>query len=234
MMIFALGKKPVLAQFVKRVNRFTVEVTIDGYSELAHLPNSGRLRSILQTGHPCWVTQTEKAVRKTRYDLLAMELPAGPVLVDARLPGQVISTALMQQALHPLAGYDRIKSEYVYGKSRLDFFLQGEGLPPCLVEVKSASDYAKDIARFPDAPSTRARRHLQELRLAVENGWRGVVLLAAQMPWAIGVQLNSETDPEFVEVARQAHVAGVEFYAYVVSVRLPEGIELGDAIPVHF
>ncbi len=226
--------KPQVAQFVTKVNRFTVEVIVDGVGQAAHLPNSGRLLSILQPGQACWVTPVQSTARKTNYDLLAMELPAGPVFVDSRLPGLVIKDALLKHEICSLAGYDRVKPEYRYGNSRVDFLLQGPNLAHCLLEVKSASDYSEAVAKFPDAPSERARRHLTELMSAVAEGWRGVALLAAQMPWATCVQLNGSIDPGFVAVAREARSAGVEFLAFVFHPCLPHGVQLGRQIPVEF
>ena len=224
---------PQPAVFLGRVNRFVVQVLIEGLVELAHLPNSGRLTSVLEPHRPCWVIRRDGAKRKTRFDLLAIETALGPVVVDAQLPGKLLLAAWKEGAIAELRRFSQVKPEYRLGKSRLDFAFWADEGPPCLVEVKSAADFSRGVARFPDAPSSRARRHLQELEQSLEKGCQASVVLIAQMPWAEEIELNKAIDPEFVAMAEQAAGRGVNFWGFATEVNLPLSISLGRRIPVR-
>ena len=68
----------------------------------------------------------------------------------------------------------RIKPEYKYGNSRIDFLVETEE-KKVLIEVKGVTLKEGETARFPDAPSDRAVKHLEELIRAVEEGWEAYV-----------------------------------------------------------
>lgn len=220
------------AIFLRRINRFLVSINIEGEQQLAHLANSGRL-VFLRAGAPCWVVHRSGKGRKTQYDLLAMETEAGPVIVDARLPNYIVQAAWREGDLLELQPFDKMQAEYTYGNSRLDFaFWQSEKEALCLVEVKSAADWRDGYAYFPDAPSLRAGRHLQELTIAVQKGQQALVVFLAAMPKARGVVLNKDIDPGFVKLAREAQKAGVHLTAYAVQGELPGKLGLGERVPV--
>ncbi|MER3400646.1 MAG: hypothetical protein C4313_05885, partial [Thermoflexus sp.] len=56
------------ARFLRRLNRFVVEVRLGRRRALAHLPNSGRLHELLVPGYPVWLARRE-GLRRTRYDV---------------------------------------------------------------------------------------------------------------------------------------------------------------------
>lgn len=231
-MVLEFPKQPQRAVFSRRVNRFVVEAELAGRTVLAHLPNSGRLTAVLQPGRSCWLRPAGAADRKTGFDLLAVDTDLGTILVDSQLANHLVHAALTQRLLQGFQAYDLIRPEYRYGGSRLDFALSGEVGPTCLLEVKSAADYHDRVARFPDAPSLRAAKHLRELTAAAAVGYRAVSLFLAQMQWAEAVQLNESIDPLFVQAAREALAAGVELLAFTVVPGLPQGVGWGRAVPI--
>jgi len=231
-MLFEFAERPLEAIFLRRVNRFVVEVELAGELDTAHLPNSGRLSAVLVAGHPCWLRPTGTPGRKTAFDLLAVETRRGAVLVDSQLPNRLVSAALSARLLPGAEVYSQVKAEYRHGDSRLDFALFGESQPTCLVEVKSATDDHELVARFPDAPSLRAVKHLRELISVASRGYLAVVIFLAQMSWAEAVLLNESVDPLFVQTAREARAAGVRLLAFTLEPRLPVGVDWGTSIPV--
>jgi sugar fermentation stimulation protein A len=218
--------------YLGRSNRFVVEVLLDETVTVAHLPNSGRLTTVLSQGAACWLRPVDKQGRKTKFDLVAISTKLGTVLVDSQLPNILVQEAWRRQRLSDFLPYRHIQPEYRQGASRFDLALTGPGLPPCLVEVKSAADFQGDWARFPDAPSERAAKHMRELSQAATDGQRAAVIFLAQMPWAKAVVLNQQIDRQFVETAKQALDSGVQLLAYTIIPKLPQGIDWGDAIPV--
>ena len=155
--------------FLSRPNRFTALVDLDGETVAAHVANSGRLRELLQPGNPVYLAPASNSDRKTRYDLTLVELPSGLVSADARLPNALVAESIEAGVLSPFAGYDQLKREVQYGKSRLDMMLTAPN-GNCYVEVKSVTLVQEEQGLFPDAPTERGRRHVEELASAPIEG----------------------------------------------------------------
>ena len=233
----------VSATFVRRDNRFRVQVQIEGRTEAAHLPNSGRLGELLVAGRkvclaPADVRRNPK--RLTAYDMVLVEFGGRWVSVDARLPGHLVDEALCQGQLvvrqgsqAGLDGYTTVRREVRLGESRLDFRLEaGPGEGPCWIEVKSVTLVVAGVARFPDAPTLRGQRHVRELTRAVGKGERAAVVFVVQRDDAEYFVPHDEADPAFGRALREAAQAGVEVYAWRCRVSR-EAIQLADAIPVR-
>ncbi len=231
-MLFEFAARPLEATFLRRANRFVVEAELAGELVTAHLPNSGRLSAVLVAGRSCWLRPARTPGRRTAFDLLAIDTDRGTVLVDSQLPNRLVSAALDARLLPGADVYQRVKAEYRHGDSRLDFALFGESQPTCLIEVKSATDDHERVARFPDAPSPRAVKHLRELISAASSGYLTAVIFLAQMSWAEAVLLNESIDPLFVQTAGEARAAGVRLLGFTLEPQLPEGVDWGQSIPV--
>ena len=86
-----------------------------------------------------------------------------------------------------------IKKEVKLGKSRIDFMLDGTPL-----EVKGVSLVKDGLALFPDAPTERGTRHVNEI---IEH--RGIILFLIFRK-AERFAPNWETDPRFSEKLSEA------------------------------
>ena len=104
-------------------------------------------------------------------------------------------------------------------------------MPPVLVETKSVTLVRQGRALFPDAPTERGRRHLEELIRAHQQGWRTAVVFVIQRDDAHSFSPNDQTDPLFSETLRRASRQGVELLAYSCSVT-PSKIEIARRVPV--
>lgn len=62
-----------------------------------------------------------------------------------------------------------LRPECTYGNSRFDFYLETKENKMWL-EVKGVTLETEGVAMFPDAPSLRALKHVEELITARENG----------------------------------------------------------------
>lgn len=221
--------------FVRRDNRFRVQVQTGGRTVAAHLPNSGRLGELLVPGRRVWLAPADmrrNPRRRTAYDLALVEFAGRLVSVDARLPGRLVDEALRHGQLVGLEGYASVRREVRLGKSRLDFRLDaGPGKAPCWVEVKSVTLVVAGTARFPDAPTPRGQRHVGELMRAAERGERAAVVFVVQRDDAQQFAPHDEADPAFGQALREAAQAGVEVYAWRCRVSR-EAMRLIEAIPV--
>lgn len=197
--------------FVRRLNRFTAEVLIDGQEETVHVKNTGRLQELLVPKAKVTLQKVDDPKRKTAYDLISVYKPKLKwVNIDSLAPN-----ALMKQQLLSL-DYDRVKPEYTYGDSRMDFYMERDG-EKYLTEVKGctlASDLKRGIGLFPDAPTERGVKHLNELARAAQEGYHCQIVFVIQMNGIHLVFPNDETQPEFRQALVRAARAGVQVVYY--------------------
>lgn len=218
----------VPGRFVRRDNRFRATVTVAGKKAWAHVPNSGRLGELFTPGRLVWLSPAGTPGRKTAFDLKLVDFHSVLVSVDARLPNPLFAEALSSGRL-PDYPFPAVQREVRYGSSRLDFRLSGPDTT-CWLETKSVTLVEDGIARFPDAPTSRGRRHLMELIEARESGDRAAVVFVIQRPDAEGFSPHESADPAFAETLRQAAAAGVEIRAYRCDVSR-QAINIAGEIP---
>ncbi len=219
------------AVFQIRLNRFSALVTIEGREEVVYLPNSGRLEALLVPGQKVYLAARAGDGRKTRFDLALVSFNHQLVSVDSRMPSHLLEEDFRDGRLPQFRRYPRLRREAVFGHSRLDFLLSGEE-GRCLVEAKSVTLVRRGVARFPDAPTLRGRRHLESLVQAREQGYEAAIIFVAQREDARSFSPHDEIDPRFGQGLREAAARGVRAYAYNCKVSLTE-VGLFKEIPVH-
>ncbi len=224
----------VKAEFISRPNRFTAIVRLDSTEEIVHVKNTGRCRELLIPGVTVYLAKAENPLRKTRYDLIAVEkMRSGrePLLInmDSQIPNHAAEEWIRSSpALPPEAV---IRREVTYRNSRFDFMIEDNGRKICL-EVKGVTLENDGIAMFPDAPTLRGVKHLQELTIAVAEGLEAWVLFVVQMQDITLFRPNNLMHPEFGEALRQAAAAGVKIMAYGCTVS-PDEIKITYPVPVE-
>ncbi|MDI7248286.1 MAG: DNA/RNA nuclease SfsA [Bacillota bacterium] len=221
-----------------------------------HVADPGRLKELLVPGRTVYVTRAvggsrggpgggsslpgpgaarggrrRASSRKTAYDLALVDLDGLLVSVDSRVPNELVFAALGAGFFPDLAGYPEVQREYAYGESRIDFRLSGPLAADCLVEVKSVTLVRGGRAMFPDAPTARGARHMQELARAAAEGLRAMVVFVIQRPDASSLSPNDDTDPTFGEALRAAARSGVKVRAYTCETGI-DRICLDQEVPV--
>ena len=220
----------VRGRFVRRLNRFRVTVIIEDTMVDAHLPNSGRLTELLTLDRPCWLEPIDGSHRKTDYDLKLVEYADVLVSVDARLPNPLFAEALEKEQLSPFQGYLEFDREVALGGSRVDFRLT---MPDSVVwvETKSVTLVEEGVALFPDAPTARGTRHVQELTDVVTEGDQAAIVFVVQRQDARRFAPHDPADPSFGDALRHAADAGVGVYAWTCQVS-KQAITISEQIPV--
>ena len=99
------------------------------------------------------------------------------------------------------------------------------------MEVKGVTLEDRGIVRFPDAPSERAVKHVEELVAAKGAGYRAFVLFVVQMEDVRYFTPNRATHPEFADALCKAARAGVEILAFDCLVR-PDSMTLNRPVPI--
>jgi len=176
------------------------------------------------------LAEAGESKRLTKYDLFMVSLPGTLVSIDARLPNRLVEEAVIGGRLGGFEGYTGVEREVRYGRSRLDLLLEG-GDRRCWVETKSVTLVREGIGYFPDAVTSRGRRHLEELVELKAGGERAVIFFVVQREDASSLSPYDESDPEFGVVLWEAVRCGVEAYAYSCRVSREE-IRLERRIPV--
>ena len=196
---------------MRRINRFVAEVLIDGNPEQVHVKNTGRLQELLLPNAKVTLQRADNPDRSTAYDLISVYKPRLKwVNIDSLAPNELMKQQLMSM------NYDVVRPEYTFGDSRFDFYMEREG-EKYLTEVKGctlAADLKRGIGLFPDAPTERGVKHLDELASAAKEGYHCLIAFVIQMNGVHMVFPNDDTQPDFGQALVRAAKAGVQVVYY--------------------
>ena len=225
-------EKVVKGIFKSRPNRFIAQVEIGGAEETVHVKNTGRCRELLVSGCTVYLETASNPARKTKYDLIAVEkvTERGTILIN--MDSQVVNTAVEEWLLQGNLFGDEalVKREVTFGRSRFDFCITAPDR--VFLEVKGVTLENDGVARFPDAPTERGVKHIEELVSYAESGGRAYILFVVQMKGVYKMMPNDSTDPKFASALRRAAASGVKVICYDCRVT-PDTIELDREVPVE-
>lgn len=191
-------------RFIDRPNRFIAHVLINGVEETVHVKNTGRCRELLLPDAEVRLAVSDNPNRKTKYDLVAVyKEKLGWVNIDSQASNKVVQEWLETQ------DYTLVKPEYVYGDSRIDFYMVKDQ-QEYLMEVKGCTLEIDGIGYFPDAPTERGVKHLKELTKARTLGYECIIAFVIQMEGVSEVRPYISMQPEFGEALEEAKAAGVK------------------------
>jgi sugar fermentation stimulation protein A len=225
--------KIIKGSFLSRPNRFIAKVLIDGKEETVHVKNTGRCRELLQPGVTVYLYVSDNPLRKTKYDLIAVEKireTKEPLLVnlDSQVPNTVAHEWLRGCGLFSESAV--IRREVTYGKSRFDFYIE-DGVRKIFLEVKGVTLENDGVAMFPDAPTERGIKHINELVSLKKQGYEAFVLFVIQMEEVTLFKPNDITHKAFGDALRQARKEGVIILAKNCKVT-EDSIEILDDIEI--
>ena len=199
--------------FIERPNRVIAHVQLEGQTEgftVCHVKNTGRCRELFIPGAEVWVQKAENSGRKTPYDLICVKKEGRLVNVDSQAPNCVAEEWLRRGILFPPDAL--VKREVRFGGSRFDLYVES-GERKAFMEVKGVTLEESGLAKFPDAPTERGVRHVEELIRCLSEGFEAYLLFVVQMKGVRGVAPNDRTHPAFGEALRRAAKAGVQILA---------------------
>ena len=256
-------EKIVQAKFIERENRFVARVELDesvkvhvkntGRCRELLVPGStvyledfdGRMGS--RRMRYSLVAVEKEVVCGTKVDNSRESVVHETLLVnmDSQAPNKVVQEALEDgrirlPGMNDDAGrFTLVKPEKKYGDSRFDFYVEaaggvGEAAPKrAFIEVKGVTLEDDGHARFPDAPTERGVKHINELIKARREGYLAYVIFVVQMEGMKDVSPNYETHPEFGEALAKAAEIGVEILAYDCRVT-PDSLTINEKIGFSF
>ena len=198
------------ARFLARPNRFIARVLLEEEELTVHVKNTGRCRELLVPGAPVWLVRSGNPSRKTAYDLVAVEKAGRLINMDSQAPNALF--AEWARAGHFVPGLTLLRPETTWGNSRFDFYWEA-GARRGFTEVKGCTLEEDGWTYFPDAPTERGVKHLEELARARAEGFEAAVCFVIQMADVDGFSPNDRTHPAFGEALRRAVDQGVEVLA---------------------
>lgn len=217
------------AKFLARPNRFIAHAELDGQEVICHVKNTGRCRELLIPGETTVYIQDhgEDTKRKTRYSLIGVEKGNLMINMDSQAPNKVVKEWI--QAGEFLPGITFMKPEKKYGNSRFDFYLE-QGEKKIFLEVKGVTLEEDGVAMFPDAPTERGVKHIEELIACKEDGYDAYIVFVVQMAGMKVFRPNEKTQPEFGEALRKARSHGVDIIVKNCIVT-PDELKITDSLP---
>lgn len=222
----------VEGRFIERPNRFIAYVDIDGKRKKVHVKNTGRCRELLQDDAQVFLSYSDNESRSTAYDLVTVKKGDRMVNMDSQAPNVVVKEWLKVGETHPVFGnITYVKPETTYQNSRFDFYVECDERK-LFIEVKGVTLENDGEVRFPDAPSERAVKHVEELVKARQDGYEVYVLFVIQMQGVKCFMPNDKTDPKFAKALWEARKQGVNILAYDCKVT-KDSMEIGEPVPVY-
>lgn len=215
--------------FVSRPNRFVAQVRIGEKIVICHVKNTGRCRELLIPGARVYLEPSANPARKTPYDLVAVEKGERLINMDAQAPNKVFGEWAGRGEFRP--GLTLLRPETAYGASRFDFYWETRESRG-FVEVKGVTLEEDGAVLFPDAPTQRGVKHLEELIRAREAGYEAAVCFVVQMEGVKYFTPNRRTHPEFAGALARARQAGVELLAMDCRVS-PDCLELNRPVEIR-
>lgn len=216
-------------RFIRRCNRFVAEAMIEGTAEAVHVRNTGRLKELLVSDARVLLELSLNPERKTRYSLVCVQKNGQWVNVDSTAPNQIVEEMVRAGRLFSDITY--VKREKTFGNSRFDLYVEHDGQKH-YIEVKGVTLEVDGIARFPDAPTERGIKHINELVKARSQGYLASIIFIIQMKGVHVFEPNRITHPEFAEALLMAVRAGVEILAFDCIVT-ENSLEGDSPIPVR-
>ena len=218
----------VEGRFAERPNRFIARVRIGERTETVHVKNTGRCRELLVKDALVYLEKCPGPGRSTAYDLVAVKKGERIINMDSQAPNKAVEEWLRSGGLFD--GVKQVRPETKYGNSRFDFYVETE-TEKIFLEVKGVTLEEDGVVRFPDAPSQRAVKHMEELVAAKRQGYRALVIFVVQMEKVAYFAPNRDTHPEFAQALCRAADEGVEVLAYDCAVT-PDSMRINRPVPV--
>jgi sugar fermentation stimulation protein A len=214
--------------FLSRPNRFVAKINMDGTVVVAHVKNTGRCKELLISDAKVILQKANCSGRKTGYDLVAVWKNERLINMDSQAPNKVFLEYL--QSGRCIEGVTLIKSEAKHGNSRFDFYVEA-GMRKIFIEVKGVTLEEDGAVLFPDAPTERGVKHLNELAMCTMEGCEAVVVFVIQMSNVHYFTPNNKTHPAFGEALVAAEKAGVKIIA-VDCVVTENSLTINNYVPV--
>ena len=198
------------AVFIERPNRFIAHIEIDGKKEICHVKNTGRCKELLTDNATIFVQESDNPNRKTKYDLIGVLKGDRMINMDSQVPNKVFGEWAEKSGY--FSNITFMKAEKTFENSRFDYYLETE-TDKIFVEVKGVTLEEDGVVLFPDAPTERGVKHINELCRCVEAGYKAYIFFIIQMDNVKYFTPNRRTHAAFADALKTAQQKGVNIVA---------------------
>ncbi|HHX22455.1 MAG: DNA/RNA nuclease SfsA [Tepidanaerobacteraceae bacterium] len=223
-----LYKNVKQAKFINRPNRFIANIEIDGEIEVCHVKNTGRCKELLIPNATVFVQESSSKKRKTKYDLISVYKGESLVNIDSQAPNKVFHEWVVDSEFFKDITF--VKPEAKYKNSRFDFYIETVN-SKIFTEVKGVTLEEDGVALFPDAPTERGVKHVNELICSTNDGYEAWIVFIIQMKDVLYFTPNIKTHKAFGEALEEAKRRGVNIIA-LDSYVTKNSISMGDFVKV--
>ena len=222
--------KLISGVFIKRYKRFFADVKINGVTVVAHCPNTGSMRGLLQQGNKVWLTASKNPNRKLKYTLQIIENNGKKIGVNTHLTNKIFYEALLSRKIINLKKTDILFREKQFNKNtRFDFFIKQKD-KGCFIEVKNVTlSRFKNIAEFPDAVTERGLKHIRELMEAKKKGFDVYLAFIIQREDCKRFKIAEDIDLNYKKLLTVALKNDLKVICYDCKF-LPKGIIINNKI----
>ena len=200
---------------IKRYKRFFVDIRHKNKILTCHCPNTGSMMGLLEEDNKIWFSKTDNPKRKLKYTLEIVKVKNKMIGVNTLLSNKIVLESLNQKKIKSLIKYNNIKTEVKFSnKTRFDFLISNDK-EKCFIEVKNVTLIRKKkIAEFPDAITTRGTKHLKELIIAKEKGFKSYIFYLLQMEGCESFKIAKDIDVQYNLAFNEALKSGVKILCY--------------------
>ena len=216
--------KPLIkGKLVKRYKRFFTDIKLNKEIVVAHCPNTGSMKGLLEEGNEVLISKNDDPKRKLKYTLEIIKIKKNLVGVNTHFANKIVHHGLSNNLISELKNNDTIKSEVFFNKeTRFDFFLEKNN-QKIFVEVKNVTLFrSKNVAEFPDAITSRGTKHLKTLIDATKKGYKTYILFLIQIEKIEHFKIAKDIDKDYYDNYLLAKKAGVNFLAYRCKINSKE------------
>jgi len=201
--------------FIKRYKRFFVDIKYKNKTITSHCPNTGSMMGLLDKDNIVFFSKSDNPDRKLKYTLQIIKAKNKLVGINTHLTNKIVLEALTNKKIKDLIKYNTIKSEVKFSeKTRFDFLISNNK-EKCFVEVKNVTLSRKNkIAEFPDSPTARGIKHLNDLCLSKKKGFKAYILYLIQRNDCESFSIAADIDLDYKVSLEKALKSGVKLLCY--------------------
>jgi len=219
-------------KFIKRYKRFFADVIINKKKVTSHCPNSGSMLGLLNEKNDAWISESDNPKRKLKYTLEIINDKKSNVGINTHRANRIVEEGLQNKMIVELKKFSNVKREAKFSKeTRFDFLLENKNKKAYL-EVKNVTlSRKKGISEFPDAITTRGKKHLVHLQDAIKKGYESYLLFLIQREDINLMKIANDIDSNYYNEIIKAQKNGVKIIAYSCKVNESE-ITINNKIKV--
>ena len=217
------NKTLIKGKLIKRYKRFFTDIKLSKKVVIAHCPNTGSMKGLLDVGNKVFLSKNNNPKRKLKYTLEIIKVKKNLVGVNTHFANKIAYHGLSNNLIDELKDNDSIKPEVFFNKeTRFDFLIK-KNKKKIFVEVKNVTLFRDEkIAEFPDSITSRGSKHLKTLIDAIKKGYKTYILFLIQIERVKNFKIAKDIDREYYNNYLLAKKAGVNFLAYRCKINSKE------------